>query len=54
MADRCEHGNEPSSSKKCGEFLENLRNGLFLNIDCSLELFIWLDLIKVRSGHLVN
>ena len=29
----CEHGNEPAGSTKCGEFLEYLRNDLFLNKD---------------------
>jgi hypothetical protein len=32
MADGCEHGNEPSDSTNCMEFLKNVRNDLFLNI----------------------
>jgi hypothetical protein len=30
----CEHGNEPSRSMKGGEFLDKVKDGLFLKKDC--------------------
>ena len=33
VADFCKHGNEPSGSKKCGGFLDQLKTGWLLTKD---------------------
>jgi hypothetical protein len=34
----CEHGNEPSGSMKCGEFLDWVRNYYFFKYEYPVEL----------------
>jgi hypothetical protein len=54
VAGSCEHGNEPSGSIKCGEFLKEIlsvhstsQEGL-----CSMELVSFLVMTNLRtSGH---
>jgi len=42
VAGTCKHGNEPSGSIKCGEFLDYLRTSELLKKDCAP----WNDLVS--------
>jgi hypothetical protein len=46
VAGSCEHGNEPSGSIKCGEFLDWLSILLTSLGLCSMELVSYLDYIN--------
>jgi hypothetical protein len=40
VAGSCEHGNEPSRSINCGEFVDQLNACQLLKKDCSMELTV--------------